>query len=242
MTSAALSLVPPLLERVGAVGLAGIVTWPFLLNGLLPRYFPELDRKPEDRLRALLGAGGPHLPTLSGWVADARMLLLLARYTLSRSPRTVVEFGSGVSTLVAAECLRRKGGGSIITHDHHSSFAAETAQRLRALDLEADVRSAPLCPLIAARNGWGGAWYDTEELPSRIDLLIVDGPPWFLHPMARGNAASLFSRIPRGGAVLLDDAYRPGERLVGARWRQEYPDFDFRLLPTRKGALLGVRR
>src|SRR3546814_9321511 len=91
--------------------------WPFLLNGLLPRYFPELDRKPEDRLRALLGAGGPHLPTLSGWVADARMLLLLARYTLSRSPRTVVEFGSGVSTLVTAECLRRKGGGSIITHD-----------------------------------------------------------------------------------------------------------------------------
>src|SRR3546814_5556508 len=80
------------------------------------------------------------------------MLLLLARYTLSRSPRTVVEFGSGVSTLVTAECLRRKGGGSIITHDHHSSFAAETAQRLRALGLEADVRSVPLCPLIAARS------------------------------------------------------------------------------------------
>src|SRR3546814_14028485 len=111
--------------------------------------------------------------------------------------RTVVEFGSGVSTLVTAECLRRKGGGSIITNDHHSSFAAETAQRLRALGLEADVRSVPLCPLIAARNGWGGAWYDTEELPSRIDLLIVDGPPWFLHPLAPRNAASLFSSSDR---------------------------------------------
>src|SRR3546814_18310443 len=126
MTSAALSLVPPLLERVGAVGLAGIVTWPFLLNGLLPRYFPELDRKPEDRLRALLGAGGPHLPTLSGWVADARMLLLLARYTLSRSPPTVVEFGSGGSSLVTAKFPRRNGGGRIRTPTQHHSFPAPT--------------------------------------------------------------------------------------------------------------------
>src|SRR3546814_14044239 len=105
------------------------------------------------------------------------MLLLLARYTLSRSPRTVVEFGSGVSTLVPAECLRRKGGGSIITHDHHRSFPAETAQRLRALGLEAAVRYVPLCPLLAARNGWGGAWYDTEELPTRIYPLSAGGPP-----------------------------------------------------------------
>src|SRR3546814_15970264 len=95
MTSAALSLVPPLLERVGAVGLAGIVTWPFLLNGLLPRYFPEPDRKPETRLRALLGAGGPHLPTLSGGLADPRMRLLHASYTLSRYPRTYTASGAG---------------------------------------------------------------------------------------------------------------------------------------------------
>src|SRR3546814_11423454 len=140
MTSAALSLVPPLLERVGAVGLAGIVTWPFLLNGLLPRYFPELDRKPEDRLRALLGAGGPHLPTLYGWVADARMLLLLARYKLSRSPRTVVEFGSGVSTLVTAECPHRNGVGSLIPHDHHSIFSPHTARPLRPIGRETHVR------------------------------------------------------------------------------------------------------
>src|SRR3546814_17364788 len=101
MTSAALSLVPPLLERVGAVGLAGIVTWPFLLNGPLPRYFPELDRKPEDRLRAFLGVARPHLPTFAGWVAWRPFVRLPASAPLSRLPRTVVGVGSGGFTAVA---------------------------------------------------------------------------------------------------------------------------------------------
>lgn len=242
MTAAALSLVPPIIGQYAAIGLAGLVTWPFLLNGLLPRYFPQADARSKARLGALLQSDADMLPTLGGWVADARLLLLLARHLLSRTPETVVEFGSGVSTLVAAHCIRHNGHGHIITHDHHSSFAAGTAARLEKFGLEADVRVAPLCPFVAERNGWPGAWYDTEELPSRIGLLIVDGPPWFLHPLARGNASSLFNRIPRGGAVLLDDAFRPGERLVTARWRREHPEFDFRLMPTRKGALLGIRR
>ena len=41
-------------------------------------------------------------------------------------------------------------------------------------------------------------------MPTDIDLLIVDGPPWAIHPYVRGAAASLFPRIRPGGRVLLD--------------------------------------
>ena len=54
--------------------------------------------------------------------------------------------------------------------------------------------------------------YQLSDVPTDIDLLIVDGPPWAIHPYVRGAAASLFARIRPGGRVLLDDAARPGEQ------------------------------
>ena len=54
---------------------------------------------------------------------------------------------------------------------------------------------------------------------------------------------ALFERIAPGGVIMLDDAARPGERLVARRWRKEWPDFDFRLLKSgTKGTLVGRRR
>jgi predicted O-methyltransferase YrrM len=58
----------------------------------------------------------------------------------------------------------------------------------------------------------------------------------------RGSAERLFDRIAPGGVVMLDDAARPGERIVARRWRERWPDFEFRLLPGIKGTLMGVRR
>lgn len=240
--AAAFFQLPPIVERVTAVGFAGLFGWPFLLYGLLPRYFPHMDEAARAEMLVLTDMDRSSLPILGGWVADARMLLVLARLVLNHKPQTIVEFGSGTSTLVAAHCLKRNGGGRLITHDHHAQFASYTAGQLKSHGLEADVRATPLCPHAAARNGWPGAWYDGLELPRQIDLLIVDGPPWFLHPLVRGNAASLFDRVRPGGLVLMDDARRPGERLVAARWRREHLDFDFRYLPTGKGMLLGRRR
>jgi hypothetical protein len=42
---------------------------------------------------------------------------------------------------------------------------------------------------------------------------------------------------------MLDDAARPGERLVARRWRKRWPDFDFKLVNAgTKGTLIGRRR
>jgi hypothetical protein len=72
---------------------------------------------------------------------------------------------------------------------------------------------------------------------------VIDGPPWTIHPYVRGAAESLFDRIAPGGVVMLDDGARPGERVVAARWRRRWPNFDFRLENSgTKGTLIGVRR
>ena len=72
-------------------------------------------------------------------------------------------------------------------------------------------------------------------------LLVIDGPPWTLNPFVRGRAEQLFERIVPGGIVLLDDAARPGERVVAGRWRRDWPNFRFTLLPGAKGTLVGER-
>jgi len=86
-------------------------------------------------------------------------------------------------------------------------------------------------------------WYNHGPLPGPIDLMVIDGPPWTIHPLTRGAAASLFGQIAPGGTVILDDAARPGERLVARRWRKEWPEFDFKLVRSgSKGTLVGTRR
>jgi len=98
-------------------------------------------------------------------------------------------------------------------------------------------------PLRPPHDGGFGLWYDHGSLPSAIDLLVIDGPPWTIHPLTRGNAAGLFGHISPGGMVVLDDGARPGERLIARRWRRDWPEFDFRLLRNgSKGTLVGTRR
>ena len=78
--------------------------------------------------------------------------------------------------------------------------------------------------------------------PPSIDLLVIDGPPWAINPFVRGGAEVLFDRIVPGGIVLLDDAARPGERVVANRWRQRWPEFRFEYLGGGKGTLVGQRQ
>ena len=72
--------------------------------------------------------------------------------------------------------------------------------------------------------------------------MLIDGPPWTIHPLTRGGAAGLFDHIAPGGTVMLDDGARPGERVVARRWRRMRPDFDFTLVASgTKGTLVGRR-
>jgi predicted O-methyltransferase YrrM len=226
------------LRRLGdwaAVAAFAAVQWPWLLR--------SLDGGSLDAKRALLdrlGLPADSLPNLGSWKADTGLLALVADLILAERPRVVVEFGAGASTLILARAMQMSGGGRLISFEEHVDFVRATRRWLAEQCLKAELKAAPLVP---APGGAPGLWYDHGPLPERIDLMLVDGPPWTIHPLTRGGASSLFDRIAPGGVVLLDDAARPGERLVARRWRRQWPDFEFRLVMAgSKGTLIGRRR
>lgn len=192
-------------------------------------------------LLALVRLTDAQVPPDGGWVAGADFLLLLARQVLEQKPKLVVEFGSGVSSVIIARCLQLNGGGRLLSFDHDPGFAELTRRRLARAGVAGEVQAAPLRH---GHDGYGGSWYGHGELPDGIELLVIDGPPAWREEQAesRGSAApAAFAKLAPNGVVLLDDAARPGERRVAARWRREFPDIRFGDAVTQKGVLIGVR-
>lgn len=190
------------------------------------------------RLLERVGLRADSLPHLGSWKADTGFLHRIVDAVEELRPATVVELGAGASTLVCAAALARNGGGRLVSYDQHGDFVAATRAWLHDEGAAADLRHAPLTR--PAPGGWPGAWYALEDVPERIDLLVIDGPPWAVHPYVRGAAEVLFERLSPGAVVLLDDGARPGERIVAARWRRRWPDIDFRRVPgSTAGTLMG---
>ena len=214
----------------------GAIGWPWLLRSLS-------GGRPEDKqkLLARLGLPANALPYLGAWKADVGLLTMVTDHILQHKPKTVVEFGTGASTLIVAQALKVAGGAAeFLSFEQHADFVEATRAWLAEHGLEADLRAVPLAP---SPGGWPGLWYQHGPLPERIDFLLVDGPPWVIHPFTRGAADSLFERIPSGGTVMLDDGARPGERVIARRWRKKWPEFEFELVKSgTKGTLVGVRR
>lgn len=212
----------------------GAIQWPWLLRSLRGGRLADKHALLE-RLRLPRDA----LPHLGSWKADVGLLTLVADHIFAHRPRLVVEFGTGASTLVLARALQIAGGGRLISFDQHEDFVDATRDWLADYGLKADVRAVPLRP----SRDWPGLWYDHGPLPREIGLMLIDGPPWTVHPLTRGGAAALFDHIAPGGTVMLDDGARPGERLVARRWRRLRPDFDFELVASgTKGTLVGRKR
>ncbi|MEO0062688.1 MAG: hypothetical protein RLZZ08_1248 [Pseudomonadota bacterium] len=215
------------------VFLWGVIQWPWLLRSLW-------GGRLADKHALLDRLGLPHdaLPHLGSWKADTFFLWRIVHAIEKLRPADVVELGCGASSLVIAKALELNGGGHLSSYDQHGDFVAATGEWLEGHDLHCSMRHAPL---VETPSSWSHNWYQLSALPPCIDLLVIDGPPWALNPFIRGRAEVLFDRIPVGGMVLLDDAARPGERVVAARWRRAWPGFRFTLLPGAKGTLIGER-
>jgi predicted O-methyltransferase YrrM len=212
----------------------GAIQWPWLLKSLY-------GGRKQDKAALLKRLELPHdaLPNLGSWKADVGLLRRLADLVEVMKPETVVELGAGASTLILAKALQKAGGGRLISFDQHADFVSATRQWVAGERLNVDLRHAPL---FSGTGDWRDLWYELHGLPDTIDLLVIDGPPWTIHPMIRGRADMLFSLVKVGGVVVLDDAARPGERLVARRWRAQWPNFDWHFEPSIKGRLVGVRR
>lgn len=209
------------------------VQWPWLLKSLHGGTQAE-----KQALLGRVGLAADALPHLGSWKADTYLLHRIVDIIQEQRPAHVVELGSGATSLVMAKALSRHGG-ALHSYDQHRPFVTEMERWLAEHDLEAAFHHAPL---VQRDPRWPGVWYRLPVVPDTIDLLVIDGPPWTVHPYVRGMAERLFDRIAPGGTVLLDDAARPGERIVARRWRKDWSDFTFSYEGGgTKGLLVGRR-
>lgn len=213
-----------------------VLSAPYLLMGLYGG-----SKKAKHALLDRLGLPGRALPVTGGWKADVGLLECLADHIIREKPTTIVECGAGASTLIIAKALEKAGlrNPTFISFEQHRDFCERTEHWLEEFGARSEIRHAPLK---RAPEPWPGLWYDHGPLPEQIDLLVVDGPQWTIHPFTRGAAETLFARLRVGGTVILDDAARPGERIVARKWRRRWPDFKFTLRHFgSKGTLVGRR-
>lgn len=125
-----------------------------------------------------------HLPCLRGWVASPDILLFLHDFIIKHKPVTILEFGSGVSTLVIASALRQNGSGKLYSIDHDADFAKKTSELIsnEKLNKFVDLRVGSLIQWEKAHMNNSNQevlWYNIDSISDieNIDLLFVDGPP-----------------------------------------------------------------
>jgi predicted O-methyltransferase YrrM len=249
-----------ILVAAGAVTAAvlstfGMQAWPILaltllcvilaaMVGLTLRMRREIETRYRrtEALLALYAVVEPHkpLPVPRAYAGSPELLRAVSAAVFDTQPRTVLELGSGVTTLVAAYALAKLGSGRIVSLDHELQFAEATNQLLRAhkLDHVAKAIHAPLIEQTAGNRR--GRWYDTSALAreqvTSIDVLIVDGPPGKDQPLARYPALpALAALLSERALILVDDAARRDETEMVRRWAAEFPGFEVDAVPTEKG-------
>lgn len=180
------------------------------------------------------------LPATRKWAASPDLLRELILHVLRYRPGTIVECGSGVSTIVLARCLEILGTGHVYSLEHLPDQADKTRQNLtrHGLDERATVLTTPLCS--HAINDERFDWYETKALPSlSYDMLVIDGPPATTGPLARYPAGPLlFGRLSPQAAIFLDDSNREQEQAILDRWRKEFPHLRQDTRPCEKGCVV----
>lgn len=215
--------------------------------GFLGWYYREtahrLDRliRSAEDAAAISAALGSAAPVFGRWAAEGDFAGMIVR-ELERSPRLVVECGSGATTLVIAHTLHQSGAGRVVSLEHDASYAARTTRLIDVAGLRevARVVEAPLRP-----QRFGNRiteWYDrsivSDAIDGEIDVLVVDGPPQ-VSPWARWPALEVFyPSLAHDAVVLLDDG-RSSETTTAVRaWVQDFTDLDLYWLDTVKGTWL----
>ena len=189
-------------------------------------------------LEKILGLEKP-LPPIRGWTGSPDFLLTVTDAVISRKPTTVLECGSGVSTLVIARCLQLNAAGHLYSLEHESKYAQRTVELLKEYELS-NWATVVHSPLIAIKGET--PWYDQSVIPphiNQIELLVVDGPPSTIAPLARLPALPrLLPKLADSATVILDDAARKDEIEIVKRWSEYAPDFHSTFFDHEKGCVV----
>lgn len=145
--------------------------------------------------------------------------------------RNIIEFGSGISTIILGRLIKKnKLTATILSIEHNAEWAALMRKSLQAegLDGIVNIVCAPLKPCNLALHG--NDWYDLDVLEpmtnnKKFDMVIIDGPPAWepSKSMARYPAFPYMrEKLSDNYGVYLDDTNREGEETIIGMWEEKY--------------------
>jgi predicted O-methyltransferase YrrM len=176
------------------------------------------------------------VPPMGGWAASPDLMVLILDELLRLRPATVVECGSGTSTLLLALTVQQHGLDTrVVALEHLEQFREQTERTLvrHGVADRAEVRLAPLEQ--SGVEGHSTPWYAASALEDldQIGVLVIDGPPTTTGDLARYPAIPLLrEKLAPDAVVILDDLVRDSDSEVADRWRALLPDFEFEVLNT----------
>ena len=130
-------------------------------------------------------------------------MYLLSRLFDEHEIRSVIEFGSGESTVFIDRA--KHPAARHVCYEHDPVWHARVAARLTGCDY----RLRPLAPTMVA--GRSVRWYQDVE-PQEFDLMLVDGPVGTERFSRFGCIELIRSVAARDFLIIFDDYQRPGER------------------------------
>lgn len=180
-------------------------------------------------LQSLL-VGYPYLPFSRSALSPSHLAFILNDIVINER-RSIIEFGSGISTILMGRLLKaNKINASITSIDHNQDWVNILNQLITAEKLEAFVNivCAPLAPCNLALES--NKWYDTNILDEvtvnkQYDMVLVDGPPaWEPQKQTARFPAFPYIRekLKQKAIVYLDDTDRMGERRIIEKWEKSF--------------------
>jgi tetratricopeptide (TPR) repeat protein len=194
------------------------------------------------RLQAYMGSDFI-MPDMHGWPISPDLGVLLIRQIQSEKYDAIIEFGSGVSTLIIAKVIEKLGKAAdattpmFMSFDHLEEYYEQTAVQLELSRLK-EIVHLMLAPLVSYEDDDGVSYpyYDCKESLQQLSqrlisggqsaqlkiLILVDGPPEGTGPHARYPALPLTSSVFGSHHqlhILMDDYIRGGEREIVKKWQ-----------------------
>ena len=140
---------------------------------------------------------------------------------LINNRKTIVEFGSGISTIAISYLIKQKGlNVKLLSFDHDDKWQeAINYKYIKENSGEIEMVHAPLSTTTNGINE-GQRWYDEGIIHNKlknqkIDMIIIDGPLGGLNKFARYPAISIVKKyLDKNGLVVVDDITRPDEKRI----------------------------
>lgn len=178
------------------------------------------------------------LPASRDYAASPDILKIMVENFLHKTPKVIVEAGSGLSSIILSELLIANNSDALhFALDHEEKYANITRTKIN--NPNSKIIHAPL----KNYEQHGLKWYDITSLKNvdQIDMLLIDGPPALDHQYPRYPAFPLLKeKLKKGAIIIADDTNRPEDRETVERWAKEY-DCKLTWHNTEKGAAVLIK-